>query len=78
MDKLNDNQLLVTILDGKTVVKIGSYPEVVYSSCPNKTYEHIQNSIETYMKEFDIPNKSEAWRPKGCWYENTGDCKDCN
>lgn len=78
MNKLENNQLLVTILDGKTVIKVGGYPEEIYSSCQNKTYENIQNSIDSYMKKYNIPSESSVWRPKGCFYEGTGKCKDCN
>lgn len=77
---LKNNQILITLSkDGKTTtIQVGSLPEVSYSSCPNKPYEQIQNSINSYVKEFGLQDRIEEFEKKGCFYENSGKCMDCN
>lgn len=83
MSDLGRNQMLITLSeDGKkTTVEIGGLHEVTYSSCPDKPYEQLQNSINDYVKSFGLDGNRpgyEAWSSKGCWYKDTGNCNDCN
>lgn len=78
MGKLKDNQILITLEEnGNAKVKVGVLPEIEYSGCPDKPFEQLQNSINSYVKEFDLANRSESFKSKGCWFKNTGKCLDC-
>lgn len=78
MDKLKDNQILITLEEnGNAIVKVGELPEVEYSGCPDKPFEQLQNSINSYVEMFNLANSSEPFKSKGCWFKDTGKCMDC-
>lgn len=79
MYKLKNNQILITLLDnGNTKVKVGDFPEIEYSGCPDKPFEQIQNSINSYVETFNLVNSVEAFKSKGWYFKGNGKCNDCN
>jgi len=81
MNKLKNNQILITISADKKKITIecGAFNHpMTFSSCPNKTISNIGNAIKAYDEMTGLSNHIAEWQPAGCAYEGTGDCFDCN
>lgn len=68
MEKLNKRQILLEISEDKKSIKvaIGQFPEIEFSTCPNKVIESCQGVIQSYFDKTGIHCCLKEWTDEKC------------